>query len=174
MDKKTRKKLIGIVASALTFAVMAAGTVILTKSVNPAQAIAVFSHSNTNATASISPTVTDAETGEPIEGAVIIIPEADGEFVTDKNGSAGTLNMPVISDERYKKILPRPWGEVSILVYADGYAPCAVLNYMVKNGVERTGPEIMLFKDDPSSSAYSLCEPPHKEWVDALIEKYRP
>ena len=171
MDIKKKKNFIIASICIIIFMAMTACAIILMSSASLKNSAEVFSEKNT---ASIYPTVTDASTGEPIQNATIVIPELNKSFITDSQGNIGRINVPVIYDNRYDNILKKPWGEISILVYADGYAPCSVLGYMVKNGVDREGPAIMLFNEGNKSQSYSLYEAPHKEWVDTLIEKYKP
>ena len=172
MDKTKRKKAAVLAASAAAFSLMIFGAVSLGGALfQKDRTEPVFSDS---VAATISPKVIDGATGEPVKNAVIVIPEADKTYTTDDNGSAGTLSAPVNADSRFKSILEKPWGEVTVLVYAEGYAPCAVFDYMVAKGENRDGPLIMLFPAEGSPAPYSLVEPPHREWVDALVEKYRP
>ena len=176
MDTVKRKKILSIAIAASSFIVLAGSAVILASSAvteKYAAASEVFSQ-DIAAPAVICPTIISGETGLPVKNAQIVIPEADKTYITDENGSAGELIMPVNPDIRYNSILEKPWGEVTLLVYADGYTPCAICNYMVSCGVSRSGPTVMLYEKDGSESAYLLSESPDREWINALVEKYRP
>ncbi len=179
MDSKPEKtdkmsRYIAIAASVVCFCVLSGGAYMLSRSMLPGvSALPAMSSAAVGAT--VSPVVTDALTGAPVAGAVIVIPEAGSESVTDATGSAGAIPVPVNTDERFAKILPQPWGEVTLIVYADGYIPYALFNLMVSD-VAREGPNIMLFKKSVAEgdAPFSIIEGPHREWVNALVEKYAP
>jgi hypothetical protein len=124
----------------------------------------------------ISPVVLDGMTDEPIVGAKIVILEGNEVYETDVNGSTGEIEVPLITDARFNTILPKPWGEVTVIVYADGYLPYALFYLEVMAGQTRQGPEILMFtqKDAPSADPFSIIEGPNRQWVNALIKKYEP
>ena len=136
-------------------------------------AVAVFSVTDSEKEGHISPLVKDGDTGEPVAGAVIVLPESGQQFTTDSSGKIGEVAVPIARDTRYDALVAQPWGEATLLVYKDGYAPYALFDYMILPGETREGPEIYLFKSS-DSTPYSLVEGPNRTWVEALLDHYKP
>lgn len=125
---------------------------------------------------SISPIVLDAKTQAPISGATICIPELGKTYQTDESGAAGAISIPILRDTRYDEILPKDWGEVTLLVYKDGYAPYALFYLRIKEKEARTGPAIYLYTSQSFGleTPFSIIENPEDAWAAELIKKYRP
>ena len=137
------------------------------------QAIAAFSSQKS---ASISPIVLDGITEAPISGAVICIPETEKTYQTDENGSAGIISVPVIRDERFDEILPKDWGEITLLVYKEGYAPYGLFYLRICEEQARNGPTIYLYPKDSFSlgTPFTIIENPEDTWARELLKKYQP
>jgi len=120
--------------------------------------------------------VVDGWTDIPIEGATVVIPEINKSFKTDSQGKTPIISVPVIADTTYQSILEKSWGEITLLVYNDGYIPYALFHVMVSENVYRDGPTILLFQKGSTSSDDPFCivEGPDTTWVYKLIEKYDP
>lgn len=119
--------------------------------------------------------VMDGRTLEPIPNALVVIPEADRREKTGRDGSTDRMEAAVIPDAQLNGILEVPWGEVTVLVYCDGYYPFALFHCQVLSGLDRDGPTVYLFPDDGSlSEPFSLIESPNPGWVLSLLEKYDP
>ena len=84
--------------------------------------------------------------------------------------------MPVIRDKRYDAILEKPWGEVTLIIYKEGFVPYALFYLQVIGGQTREGVKILLFEQGgtESNEPFSIIEGPSRAWVDALVEMYRP
>ena len=122
------------------------------------------------------PCVMDGRTGEPIEGAKVVIPETGETYTTGKDGKTQAIAVPITRDERFDKMIQKPWGEISVLVYKDGYVPYALFYLELLAGETREGPEILMFHESDVSSGepFSIIEGPNRTWVKAMIEKYQP
>ena len=163
--------------SAVLAVALAAGAVYFGKGALPAQQSeeiqAVFS---TTRSVSISPIVLDAKTQQPISGATICIPETGKTYQTDESGAAGTISVPILRDTRYDEILPKDWGEVTLLVYKEGYAPYALFYLRINENQARIGPTIYLYTTESFGleTPFSIIENPDDAWAAELIKKYRP
>ena len=133
------------------------------------RAITVFSE-KTAAYAGFSPIVIDGRTKLPIENAVIVIPETGESFVTDANGKTPEIRIPYTAEP--SELLEKDWCEITLLTYAEGYAPYALFYLQLTEGSLRQGPTIMLFPD--SGKPFSIIEGPPDAWVKELTERYRP
>ncbi|MGI6160875.1 MAG: hypothetical protein ACOYJD_02485 [Christensenellales bacterium] len=124
--------------------------------------------------ATVNVQVVDGKTLTPLEGARVVIIETGEEYFTAKDGYTGVITVPVIRDSRFDKAVAQPWGEINMIIFMDGYLPYALFHAMVFPGQLRQGPQILLFteKDAPSAMPFTIVEAPHKQWVNALIEKY--
>ena len=120
--------------------------------------------------------VTDLETGEPIPGAAVCVPQTGMTYLTDEAGSTGTIEAPVQVDARFSAVYPQTWGEVTLLIYAKGYIPCALFHVMIWPDQVRQGPNITLAKEDGSMGMqpYIIVEAPQRVWVQGLLERFEP
>ncbi|MEY8382097.1 hypothetical protein AALG83_02860 [Christensenellaceae bacterium 44-20] len=163
--------------SAVLAVALAAGAVYFGKDVLPARQSeeirAVFSTAHSG---SISPVVLDAKTQAPISGATICIPETGKNYETDESGTAGTISIPILRDTRYDEMLPKDWGEITLLVYKEGYAPYALFYLRVREKEARIGPTIYLYTTESFGleTPFSIIENPEDAWAAELIKKYRP
>lgn len=126
--------------------------------------------------AQICITVQDGFSDKPLKDSYVVIPELSQSFCTDAKGKTPVIDVPVNTDARFSKILPQPWGEITIIVYKDGYIPYALFHAQVLPGQVRNGPLIMLFpaKVSGNNEPFSIIEGPLKPWVNELVEKYKP
>ena len=127
-------------------------------------------------TAKLTLNVVEGFTETPIEGALVVVIETGESYSTDANGLTDVMEVPFIRDKRYDDILSKPWGEVSLIIYKDGYIPYALFYLQVLEDETREGVKILLFENDTTQNTepFSIIEGPNRVWVDALIEKYRP
>jgi hypothetical protein len=124
----------------------------------------------------IEPMVKDGFTETPLEGAVIVIPETGQRFYTGADGRTASIRISIPFDSRFEKTLPKPWGEVTLLVYLEGYIDYALFSVHVWENQARKGPVILLFPEVPGSASepFVIVEGPHRMWVTGLLDKYRP
>lgn len=118
--------------------------------------------------------VLDGVTDRPIEGACIVIPEADQRSITDERGLTHVMELPCLVDEGLSRLLPYDEGRVTLLVYAEGYIPYLLLYCRVLPGKERETPTIYMWPDDGSLPVFEVIEAPPLEWAAELAKKYEP
>jgi hypothetical protein len=135
----------------------------------------VFS-TGTADTAKFSVHVVEGNSEKPIAGADVVVVETGKTYSTDASGDTEAISVPVIRDTRYDNILQKPWGEVTLIIYKEGYIPYALFYLQVVGGQTCKGVKILLFEEGTTSSSepFSIIEGPNRVWVNALIEKYRP
>lgn len=133
------------------------------------QPVSLFGHRG-----SMQIEIADGQTEEPIAGATIVIPETKGTYVTGENGKTDVIALPLLEDDRFDKILTKPWGEVTLIIYKEGYTPYVLFYAQVWENQSRAGPKLYIFKDDGSSDPFSVIEGPQRLWVNELVEKYQP
>ncbi|NLX69470.1 MAG: hypothetical protein GX024_01020 [Clostridiales bacterium] len=123
----------------------------------------------------IQPRVVDGFSERPIEGAVVIIPEIDKKFITNPEGLTPLIQVPINIDSHFQNILPKTWGEITILVFKEGYTDYALFHVHVWENQSRIGPKILLFPaaDKEESDPMVIIESPHRLWVKQLIKKYK-
>lgn len=177
MKNKPKKSIIAVTVFIVAGLLVCTGvlTAVLI-SENGQSAQSVFGVSSTSSTGRIVPVIQDGNTGEPVEGATVVIPEVNESYITDSEGKTEEISLPIKHDARFREILEKPWGEATILIYKDGYVPSGLFGCLIPPGETRQGPTILLFKqqDLDRSDAVSFVEGPNKTWADAVIEKYRP
>ena len=119
-------------------------------------------------------TILDIEDNKPVYNACICIPEANAYFYTDNNGNTPLMEVPVLPNEYYNKTLKRNFGEITVLIYKEGYIDYILLNFTVKENEVRQGVKLLLYKKENSEQDFiSIVETPDNNWIKSLIEKYR-
>lgn len=125
---------------------------------------------------SLSPIVLDGKTNAPICGATICVPETGKTYRTDENGAVGTIQVPILRDERFDDMLPKDWGEITLLVYQEGYAPYGLFYLRIRKDESRAGPTIFLYDQESFSlgAPFTIIENPDDAWARAILRKYQP
>lgn len=163
-------------AAAITVSVLLlAGAVMLTVLLSDGGAIAALSF-NTSETAKLTVNVAEGYTEAPISGAKVVVLETGKTYTTDESGNSGIIEVPVIRDSRFDSIIPKPWGEISLIVYKEGFLPYALFYLQVAGGQTREGVKILLFENNSTQSTepFSIIEGPNRVWVDELVKKFQP
>lgn len=172
MEKNNKRTL----AAAIGVAVfLLAGAAILTVFLTEGGDVSALSFGSTGS-AKLSLNVVEGKTDSPVANAQVVILETGKTYNTGQNGETGIIEVPVIRDTRYDNIIPKPWGEVSLIVYKDGFLPYALFYLQVADGQTRKGVKVLLFENDSTgnSQPFSIIEGPNRAWVDELVKKYQP
>ncbi len=144
--KKVYQKAVFAFSAVLALA-LTAGAVYFGKDALPEQnheALAVFSAPEQG---NISPIVRDGKTDAPIENAVICVPETGKTYQTDGHGAVGKISVPILRDDRYDAMIPKNWGEVTLLVYK-GLCALRLVYLRIHKDESRTGPTIFLYAEE--------------------------
>ena len=118
--------------------------------------------------------VLDGSDDTPIEGACVVVPEADLICVTDARGLTETMELPCVVDAALDALCPYDEGRVTLIVYADGYIPYLLLYCRVLPGQERETPTVYMWPDDGSLPVFEVIEAPPLEWAAELVKMYEP
>jgi hypothetical protein len=117
-------------------------------------------------------TVIDLISREPIEGATVCIVESGQYSTTDKYGKTPTIKAPYLINHNFDDVLERPWGDITILVYKDGYVDYLVFYIMLQKDSTRSL-TITLHPYDAGAEPYLLIESPDTDWAKEIIKKYK-
>lgn len=172
MEKNKDRHTLAAAAGICLLLVIGAATLAFTLAPS---SVAVFGTASTD-TAKLSLHVLEGYTESPIADAQVVVLETGQTYKTDKDGMTEVINVPVIRDTRYDSILEKPWGEVSLIIYKDGFVPYALFYLQVLGGQTREGVKILLFEQGSTDSnePFSIIEGPNRAWVDQLVDMYRP
>lgn len=156
-------------------ALLLIGAVVLVVSIAGPKEMSVFSFSNSGK-AQLSVNVVEGYSEMPIENASVVVLETGKVYQTDANGYTQVFEVPVLRDTRFDDILSKPWGEVTLIIYKEGFMPYALFYLQVIDGQTREGVKILLFEQGVSKSSepFSIIEGPNRLWVDKLIKMYQP
>ncbi len=151
------------------------GAVILLVSMTGQKNKAVFSYGK-EGTARLSVYVVEGYTETPIKDASVVVVETGEIYQTDEKGMTQVIKVPCKRDTRYDDILQKPWGEITLIIYKEGFLPYALFYLQVLDGQTREGVKILLFEEGSTSSQepFSIIEGPNRIWVDELIKMYQP
>jgi hypothetical protein len=172
MEKRKDRRTLAAAAGISLLLVIAA--VALAFTLTPSS-VEVFNPASTD-TAGLTLRVLEGYTESPIADASVVVLETGKTYKTNDKGMTEVIEVPVIRDTRYDSILQKPWGEVSLIVYKDGFVPYALFYLQVLGGQTREGVKILLFEQGSTDSEepFSIIEGPNRAWVDQLVEMYRP
>ena len=168
-DTMPRRKIIFIIAAAAVCCAMAAAGFFTARAVYKPEV-------RTYTQGKIRIEVVDGFTDTPVCGADVVIPEINQSFTTDENGLTPLISVPIKTDSRFNDMLPQDWGGISVLVYCDGYTDYALFYTHVRESEERDAVRIYLFEEGStgSSQPFSIIEGPERQWVQKMLDKYRP
>ncbi len=127
-------------------------------------------------TGTIRVTVLDGVTELPLPGAAVVIPELGKHFLANAQGVTEKIEVAAARDMRFDGIQKKDWGEVTLLIYCDGYIPFALFYTQVCENADRNGPTVYLFPEDGSmeGQSFTVVESPEEEWAKALIQANQP
>ena len=119
----------------------------------------------------LQPQVVDGFSEEPLAGAVIVVPETGNRFVTSEDGRTAVIQVPIREDEHFAKISAKPWSEITLIVYKEGYLEYVLFHTHVWENQTRKGPKILLFPrvEGEEQEPFSVVEGPHRLWVRDLV-----
>lgn len=169
---KNKKNLVAAIGVSVCLMV---GAVVLVISIAGGNSVSVFSVGNAD-TAKLTVNVVEGYTESPISDASVVVVETGNVYTTNSQGYTGVIEVPLVRDTRYDKILAKPWGEVTLIIYKDGFMPYALFYLQVIGGQTREGVKILLFEQGitDSNEPFSIIEGPNRIWVDELIKMYQP
>ncbi|MBQ3551882.1 MAG: hypothetical protein IJA35_01805 [Clostridia bacterium] len=115
--------------------------------------------------------VLDAFSASPISNAHVIIAETGDEFITHEKGFTEEFSVRVYDYEGHLP-LSQNWGELTLIVYADGYLDLVLFHLTVYPNKLRNV-TLYLFPDDGSTdhAPISIIESPNDEWVKKLVDE---
>ncbi|MBQ9832389.1 MAG: hypothetical protein IJO48_01510 [Clostridia bacterium] len=118
-------------------------------------------------------TVVDAYTDMPLSEAIIVIPECNKVFHTDRNGKALCIGIDIFINSELERILPTKKGEVTILCYAEGYLDFALFNASVTPlGVGEKKLYMFPQGSEDGRTFITMNETPDDSFTQALLKKY--
>lgn len=119
--------------------------------------------------------VYDGVSNRPLENATVCIPEVNGYYHTGADGSTVLISVPTLRNTNFDDVHMRSWGEVTLLVYREGYIDFILFYLMVQADKTRIGPNIALYPtatpDD--NILHSLIESPENSWAEEIRDKYK-
>lgn len=127
-------------------------------------------------TGTLTVEVLDGFTEEPLTNATVVIPEIKQTFQTDAQGKTTEIELPILEDTHFTSIQRMPWGEVTLLVYCDGYIPYALFHVAVWENQARQGPRVFMFPvgSKETDQPFTIVESPQRIWVEDLLEQFSP
>jgi hypothetical protein len=116
--------------------------------------------------------IIDLKTREPLENATVCILETKQYYTTDKYGNTPTIQAPYLKNSNFDDVLERPWGDITILAYKDGYVDYLVFYIMVQKNKTRYL-TLTLAPHSVGSEPYLIIESPDDDWAKEIIKRYK-
>jgi hypothetical protein len=111
------------------------------------------------------------EQNKPLEGAKVVIPEALTSLNTDKKGVA-EFDVPLDNTSKINFPVKKDYGEITVLVYKEGFMVGAYLKAHVSKDGKGNSLEIKLKASKNFKVDYLVADPDSK-WVDAMLDSYK-
>jgi len=138
-------------------------------------ALAVFLGRGTKQYGHISVYIIDAYTLAPLKNATIVLPECGITASSDKRGVALISSIPIDMDSEFIRLTGASYGEMTMIVYADGYLPCVWLKVHLYPSRIRNGPTIYMFPEGSEEVRVTVfTEAPDDTLMQDFVERYRP
>lgn len=119
-------------------------------------------------------TVVDFDGNTPVSGAIVCIPETGKYYYTDSSGNTPIIEVSIVTDAYYDNICKRNFGEITVIVYKEGYADYILCNLCVKENQNRTNIKLLIYKQYEGMPDFTpIVETPDETWLKELIEKYK-
>lgn len=115
-------------------------------------------------------TVTD-ELGKPIEGAKVIVPEAQFTSKTNNKGIC-KMDIPYDNSEAVGYPVKKEYGEITIIANNKGYSSMVVLRAPVNKDGKDNNIRIKLIKTDKQEVKYEILKP-NSKWVNEVMDFYK-
>ncbi len=119
--------------------------------------------------------VLESNSNRQIDGATVCVIETRHYENTDKYGKTSMIEVPIIRNSNFDISLERPFGEVTLLVYKNGYADSINFYQSVMPGSTRVGIVIYLtpiISESDNKTEISM-EKPNEVWINNLINLYK-
>ncbi len=119
--------------------------------------------------------VLEANTNKPIDSATICVIETRHYENTNKYGMSTLISVPIIRNTNFDISLERSWGEITLLVYKNGYADNISFYRKIMPGSTRVGIVVHLspiISESDNKIEVSL-ENPNEIWIKSLIQIYK-
>ena len=130
---------------------------------------------NTTSTAKVIIQVIDEFSNKPIDNATVCILETKHYENTNKHGLTNSIEVPIIRNSNFDLHLKRTWGELTILVYKNGYYDNISFYNNVYPNSTRVGLTIKLREIiyPEENNTIITTELPNKQWCETLIKLYK-
>lgn len=115
-------------------------------------------------------TVTD-ESGKPIEGAKVIVPEAQFSSKTNNKGIC-QMEIPYDDSENVSYPVKKEYGEITLITNNKGYNSMVLLRVPVNKDGKDNNIKIKLIKTDKQEVKYEIIKPNIK-WVNEVMDFYK-
>jgi hypothetical protein len=142
---------------------------------NMGTSISKASSNSADATGSVQIKVLESATLAPVLNATVCIIETRTYEQTDKYGNTAKITVPIISNSNFDISHPRTWGEITILVYKQGYSSLISFYNQVYPSTTRVGLVCYLSpiinSTDPSIITNAVT--PDADWTELLVALYK-
>lgn len=119
--------------------------------------------------------VIDAYTLRPLADAVIVLPESGITGKTNARGMALISSIPVDTDAAFNRLTGAEYGEITMLIYAEGYLPCVWLKVHMFPSRIRSGSTVYMFPVGSEEVKVTVfTEAPDEEMMLEFLRRHRP
>lgn len=119
--------------------------------------------------------VIDRRTRKPLQGAEVVIAETEQRLRTDAQGWTPRVEAPLIRDPRFRPIVAELHGQLSLIVYKNGYRDQVFFGVRIDPGATEY-PEVWMIKvtkQDRRLEPDYYRTPYHRLWLIRLCDRFR-
>lgn len=123
----------------------------------------------------ISVYVIDAYSYKPLKNAAVVIPECENTVYTDARGVALLSSVPIDMDSDFIRLTGASYGEITMIIYAEGYLPCVWFKVHIYPSRIRSGPTIYMFPEGGEDVLVTVfTESPEDTLMRDFVARYAP
>lgn len=129
----------------------------------------------TTQTGKLVVSVLETNTLTPIDNATVCVIETRKYYQTNKKGLTENIVLPVIVNPNFNVSAPQTWGEVTLLVYKNGYADAICFRTKIYPNTTRVGCVVFLppIINDGDNQPIINQELPPDEYIRDLIRLFK-
>lgn len=120
-------------------------------------------------------TVRDGRDGSPLADAEVVVVETGQRMRTDKDGKAPVIRVPMIRDPRYEPIIAELHGQLTLVVYKNGYRDGVEFGIRIHENMI-SEPTVFMLKItdlDRRIEPHDHHQPFHHIWLLELTNQFR-
>ncbi|MDR3317980.1 MAG: hypothetical protein LBS99_00900, partial [Clostridiales bacterium] len=169
LSPRGKRERLPLITAILLFAAAAANVAVITAILSAPG----YAGGKAERVTSLRVTVRNAADYAPIHNATVCIPEINSYFYTDTEGKTVQIEAPILVNRSFDRIKPRDFGDITLLVYKDGYIDYIIFYVMLTEAPREITITLYPSRSAEDNSYHTIIESPDSAWAAEVIDKYK-